>query len=326
MTVPKTSGFLNNCGVNGGLHIINGIFKKLARNPDTDEIPIQVKTQYQELLNLFALRYKISASYSSLVKYLDSLKNNTAQQIIMGPVLRDYMKKNGAAEDLTSIQDDGRYKMLTVKQVSDYAYGPLGISIEATEPDKAPETLVSDHEIAKIHYHLENHHFQSHTPDVGMEQIIIDHEQLHQTNPDLYTAANLMGADKETSETGLDGICEVVKNGFNTLNNLVSEHALNYAETMAGFKKLYEDYRSNLGFFASNVEQVEQTKEYAFEEEVEFATPEAQEAYDEKLAIQLQKKEFDKVQDPKVFDVEQIQSDEELARLLQEEENSKFSM
>lgn len=328
MPVPKTSGFLNNCGVNGALHLIISNFKKLAKNPQTPEIPDLVKAQYQELLNSFEQRYKTNVTYSSLVAYLESLKNNTAQQIIMGPVLRDYMKKNGAAEDLTSIQNNGRYQMLTVKEVSDYAYAPLGISIYATEPAKIPEALRAAHEIASINYHLENHHFQSETPGVGIEEIIEDHEQLHDHNPELYALTSLMGEDQLATESCLEGMCQVVQSGLKTLNSLLPEQASpNYAKTMTSFKKLYQEYAQSQGFFAPKEVPEEQIKEYALGEKVAFKSPEDQVEYDEKLATELQKQEFDKIQDETELDAtEQTESDEEIARLLQEEGYSKFSM
>ena len=340
MPIPKTSGFLNNCGVNAALHIILANIDDIAKSSESDRIPAIVKQEYNKLLTAFNKRYRVDATPAEFLAYMKSLENHYAQQVIMGPVLRDYMQEKGAAGELTTIQENGRYATLSVKTVSDYLCKPLGITIHSTEFPKAPETFKAPNEIAIIGYHLENEHFQAYTPGVHIEEIEEDHEQLHDRSPALNAAVSLMGEDKKATETGLDGICQVVSQDFKMMRDeqlIIEKEALiepsimesarvNYIEIMKDFKALYQKFSGKLGFFEEPLLAQEPVKTYEFDEVVDFGTKEEQETYDEKLAIELQKEEFAKIHSEEAFDkAAQIQSDEELARMLQEEEYSRLS-
>ena len=339
MATPKTSGFLNNCGVNAALHIILANIEEIAKNPESKRIPAIVKEEHNKLLTAFNKCYQVDATPAEFIAYINSLNNHYAQQVVMGPVLRDYMKLQGAAEELTTIQGNGRYKMLDLEKVSNYLCKPLGISIIKNDPTQgiyefsAPNPIKTiEGKKVQVQYKHNNAHFQAATPDLKNEQLIDDYEQLYARNPALHNAVNLMGGDKETTKTGLDGICQVVKKDFQLMrseqlkeseeifvdSSISEQEKTNYIDLMKDYKKQYQDFSGKLGFFAEPLVAQEPVKMYKYEEEVSFASKEEQEAYDEKLAIQLQKKEFQQVSDEKAFDETlQIQSDEEFARELQ---------
>jgi hypothetical protein len=146
--LPKISGFLHNCGVHLAIPEILEAIDHFAREEDGFEAKnngpyIAHKNDYLLLKKIFEKYYAIpSLTWKQLFSILTAeLKSNPlAQQIVLGPVLREFMsakageaKEKKAESTIQELQMNGRYSLLDIPTISKYLFQPLGISAEAHE-------------------------------------------------------------------------------------------------------------------------------------------------------------------------------------------------
>ena len=140
MPQPKTHGLLYNCPVNVGLpEIMQGIqyFARDAKPPKPEYESHRI--EYTRLKKTFQKFYNlgtISWNQFNRIITTEIENNNTAAQLIMGPVLREFIG--------SPLQADGNYLQLDMKETSTTLLKPLGISVKEI-------TLMEDHSHRIIH-------------------------------------------------------------------------------------------------------------------------------------------------------------------------------
>lgn len=146
MPQPKTHGVLHNCPVNVGLpEIMKGIqyFASDAKPPKPEYEAHRI--EYTRLKKIFQKFYNlgtISWSQFNRIITTEIENNNTAAQLIMGPVFREFIG--------SPLQADGNYPQLDMKETSTTLLKPLGISLKEI-------TLMEDPSHVEDHSHRIKH-------------------------------------------------------------------------------------------------------------------------------------------------------------------------
>ena len=126
---PRVSAVLNNCLLNCSLPAIGEHVSLLAKGEQ------EASEGFELLKKTFSNFYGIKPDVTW--KVFDELMKKTKPydlQMIMGPVLRDFMSKNGAGAELTNIETT-RYPNLQSNQGADYLYKPLGLELSVQQMD-----------------------------------------------------------------------------------------------------------------------------------------------------------------------------------------------
>ena len=188
-TVPPISGALYNCGVNTALPTILEEIKQLATG-NSNSSP-SVKEEYEAIKTAFSTYYGLSnLTWDNFNKILQSESEHFySQQLIMGPVLREYLANNAGEENkdededglaLNSIINNGRFPLLEPEQIDRFLHKPLGINATwhsqntlkptgydiYSVPNEAPN---AQHQIS-MYFKLGHFELQPH------EQVIPDYE------------------------------------------------------------------------------------------------------------------------------------------------------
>lgn len=136
MSTPKMSGALNNCGLHVFVPTITEQVEKLVADPEHAN---PHKAYYEALKDSFAEFYGFSKNEFNFKQFSELLKkyNDHERQIILGPVLREFMKKTMSeaeigsekTERFTEMKEDGRYELLQTEESFRYIGKALGIKV-----------------------------------------------------------------------------------------------------------------------------------------------------------------------------------------------------
>lgn len=243
MPFPKLSAVLNNCP----LHAITPELKEeIIKFQTVTDYDNSHNADYELLKNIFAAFYGIEPEIFTWKKFADVLKkyNEFDTQIIMGPVLREFMKAKMHGDEfvemvasanripveqhirnMTEIKTDtGRYESLAADEVFRYVGKHLGLSIQYFKNDNG-EISNAPHPVATIQiYHqggsdgaqVGGHWERSNN---GEESIDFEHEESTQLTPLL----PLLGNNNDINPYGFD----LLKKNVQTTAQVTEENDLN---------------------------------------------------------------------------------------------------
>lgn len=157
--LPRISGTLNNCAVHA---VVPEIMEQIVEFAllEEQEVAVPENVAYQKLKNLFAEYYELQDLTWKKLKDLltESVNNNPlAQQLVLGPVLRDFMRSEApAVEDYNVIdtaQAAARYALLDAKQLSEHLCKPLNIPLicHEAQPLATNGYVIAKHEFKSQH-------------------------------------------------------------------------------------------------------------------------------------------------------------------------------
>ena len=169
MSQPKISAILNNCPLHLFTPEIKTEIGKFAADKSYNN---NHKVQYDILKNTFAKFYGFSPeefTYMQFSKILDSYNLNDCQ-ILLGPVLRQYMKTTMIKEEMVNLlamSEDvspqeyiktrteigvstGRYESLSPDEIAAYIGKPLGISLIYNSQHGSPQSIPAEDPIYSI--------------------------------------------------------------------------------------------------------------------------------------------------------------------------------
>lgn len=157
-TLPKISGILNNCAVHC---VVPEIMDQINEFANEAKQEFQAPGAYETLKKLFGEYYALQdLTWKKLRELLTSGVNNNslAQQLILGPVLREFMHVQSPRTGYNKLEmtDDARYPLLDAKQLSDHLCRPLDIPMVCHEAQP----------LALSGYVVVNHEFKSHRDTV----------------------------------------------------------------------------------------------------------------------------------------------------------------
>ena len=226
---PKISGILNNCALHACVpELVEAIkyfamkeeaalttwgfvkkrMKRLfniydAHNWNRNKLVKLDKYQanYQNLKQTFATFYKIDDNQLTWRKFYDLLTrsvnyNQTAPQVIMGPVLRTFIQKPGARQTLSSseksviqretvISNDGRYLAMYADMLNKYVGEPLGLEIcentrqesESMEQGYVQNRFNAGNGVFAVDIYNDDSHWER-TPKNNIDNVVNDREKL----------------------------------------------------------------------------------------------------------------------------------------------------
>ncbi len=170
MPFPKLSAVFNNCALHALTPELCAEVKKYAENPDYDN---KHNPEYLRLKAQFAKFYgfdRADFDWASFAKIL-GVYNPFDVQLILGPVLRGFMRKPMRHHDLTvtlaemdglSVKDyiagytttrvelNGRYRTLAPDEVALHVATPLGLSLCYHSSESEPRLLSAENSVAEV--------------------------------------------------------------------------------------------------------------------------------------------------------------------------------
>lgn len=152
MSSPRILGVLNNCAVNVAVLEITRAIASFAA--DEKQIIPALKSREAAYLKLKALFAEYHGIPNLTWKEFHCIlttgvnDNQTAAQLMLGPVLREFMKFNGAREEIGELQNagpyKGRYQSLDMGDVQTYLYGPLGVKLNEFRRTEEKGAVLND--------------------------------------------------------------------------------------------------------------------------------------------------------------------------------------
>jgi len=136
--LPRISGQLNNCGVNAGIPELLAKFSEFAAGEVSNEQKQVIPENYQQLKDSFETYYNLqNLTWKKLIDLLTGSVNNNslAQQLILGPVLREFMHQKAPNQGYNTFAG-ARYKYLGALELNTNLYNLLGISLISHEKHK----------------------------------------------------------------------------------------------------------------------------------------------------------------------------------------------
>ncbi len=136
--LPRISGQLNNCGVNAGIPELLAKFSEFAAGEVSNEQKQVIPENYQQLKDSFETYYNLqNLTWKKLIDLLTGSVNNNslAQQLILGPVLREFMHQKAPNRGYNTFAG-ARYKYLGALELNTNLYNLLGISLISHEKHK----------------------------------------------------------------------------------------------------------------------------------------------------------------------------------------------
>jgi hypothetical protein len=170
MPFPKLSAVFNNCALHALTPELCAEVKKYAENPDYDN---KHNPEYLRLKAQFAKFYgfnKADFDWASFAKIL-GVYNPFDVQLILGPVLRGFMRKPMRHHEFTamlaeidelSVRDyiagytkttvelNGRYRTLAPDEVALHVATPLGLSLCYHSSESEPQLLPAENPVAEV--------------------------------------------------------------------------------------------------------------------------------------------------------------------------------
>ncbi|KTD72716.1 hypothetical protein Ltuc_0563 [Legionella tucsonensis] len=166
---PKISAVLNNCALHLFTPEIKAEIEKFAANKSYNN---NHNDQYDVLKNIFAKFYGFSPEEFTYAQFSNILENYNLHdcQLLLGPVLRQYIKTTMTKEDIVELfaisidvspqeyiklkteidASTGRYDSLSPDEIAVFIGNPLGISLTYHSQHGSPQSLPAEYSISSI--------------------------------------------------------------------------------------------------------------------------------------------------------------------------------